>query len=73
MKLTSVILLFFIGVSLPTRERELKSYYYDCLRSHNKSLPTRERELKSFIGEGLGGAVKSLPTRERELKYEIHG
>ena len=57
-----------ILMSLPARERELKSKQFNKKNKRVKSLPARERELKflsllPFLQEQL-----SLPARERELK-----
>ena len=46
MKLGLLRRLDVFGLSLPTRERELKPTTYKELASKRKSLPTRERELK---------------------------
>ena len=56
------------GVSLPTRERELKPDPVEEVRKHWRSLPTRERELKLNLLEAALVDFLSLPTRERELK-----
>ena len=60
-----------LGLSLPTRERELKQRLFASLPARVRSLPTRERELKlPRFPVGAAGAA-SLPTRERELKHSL--
>ena len=59
-------------LSLPTRERELKSSCATHKPKISLSLPTRERELKSVNQPyWKRNSWRSLPTRERELKYPL--
>ena len=61
---------FAAAMSLPTRERGLKSEsgYIDTMAAG--SLPTRERGLKYTRQHRFCPVRSSLPTRERGLKYE---
>ena len=56
-------------MSLPTRERGLKSAIKLISPKLIESLPTRERGLKSQPPLLSTPASESLPTRERGLKY----
>ena len=58
-----------ILLSLPSRERGLKSQQGEYFKHTNSSLPSRERGLKlPYIGKGQC-CHRSLPSRERGLKY----
>ena len=55
-------------VSLPSRERGLKSFDERGARGLFESLPSRERGLKFFMTPEVHAAIESLPSRERGLK-----
>ena len=55
-------------VSLPIRERGLKSSNITSVNASTLSLPIRERGLKSPIRYTLHPGKESLPIRERGLK-----
>ena len=55
-------------LSLPSRERGLKSHRGCRCPAHRSSLPSRERGLKSQIIAKPVVAIPSLPSRERGLK-----
>ena len=55
-------------MSLPSRERGLKFFYYDGLDEKTLSLPSRERGLKCVVPVVDVPEVLSLPSRERGLK-----
>ena len=57
------------SLSLPSRERGLKSYEEYTYIMNTPSLPSRERGLKSESTADEGMAEVSLPSRERGLKY----
>ena len=58
-----------ILLSLPSRERGLKSYNLTCFHVQHLSLPSRERGLKSWVVSQFAISGVSLPSRERGLKY----
>ena len=57
-----------ILLSLPSRERGLKSEYLTVQGRYLQSLPSRERGLKLLLMYQLQIQVLSLPSRERGLK-----
>ena len=57
-----------VGLSLPSRERELKPVRGRGLNDKALSLPSRERELKLRYAQHPIALSASLPSRERELK-----
>ena len=57
-------------MSLPSRERGLKSYMCEVCGKKYGSLPSRERGLKSYMCEVCGKKYGSLPSRERGLKCQ---
>ena len=65
-----------ILLSLPSRERGLKSQRWRQRQKSTSSLPSRERGLKFSGHRPQGRREKSLPSRERGLKlyssYGIH-
>ena len=54
--------------SLPTRERELKSFLTVDATSITESLPTREREFKPYYGTFWGAMITRSPFRS-ETNY----
>ena len=59
----------YFTLSLPSRERGLKSIDLDGQEATIQSLPSRERGLKFVAGILLFEFLLSLPSRERGLKY----
>ena len=59
----------YFTLSLPSRERGLKSSDLDGQEATIQSLPSRERGLKFVAGILLFEFLLSLPSRERGLKY----
>ena len=57
-----------ILLSLPSRERGLKSLIQARMNGKYLSLPSRERGLKFCISNFSAGVAESLPSRERGLK-----
>ncbi len=57
-----------ILLSLPSRERGLKSKLATAMRQLMSSLPSRERGLKLYHGSVKRNKLLSLPSRERGLK-----
>ena len=57
-----------ILLSLPSRERGLKSHLHFLSNITAASLPSRERGLKSFAFVTILPGFVSLPSRERGLK-----
>ena len=55
-------------MSLPSRERGLKSRLPGLSHLYALSLPSRERGLKSLTVPLTDGPSRSLPSRERGLK-----
>ena len=55
-------------LSLPTRERELKSLRQIDVCCHYRSLPTREREFKPYYGTFWGAMITRSPFRS-ETNY----
>ena len=58
-----------LAVSLPSRERGLKSALLGLGYAVSSSLPSRERGLKLVQRTDNSTGAGSLPSRERGLKY----